>query len=250
MKVLLSRRDTIRLLILAELISRRNCNQREIAEKLKLTPQAISEYFKDLTSEGFVRILQKGFYEVTDKGVDWLVKNLYDLHVFSEELLKRVYSHSVVAIAKEDVRAGEGVRYWFDGGLIYCDKRGKNAVALTSAKAGEDVLIKPKDEFKPPERGKVIVFKVPDVCEGGSRAVNLERLKELVKDVDVVVALGVEALVSCRKIGIDPVLFGAREVCIESAHHGCTVLVVCTESLTNDLLRRLLEEEIPFEIKD
>ncbi len=248
--MLLSRRDTIRLLILAELISRRNCNQRDIAERLKLTPQAISEYFKDLTSEGFVRILQKGYYEVTDKGIDWLVKNLFDLYVFSEELLKRVYSHSVVAIAKEDVRAGERVRYWFEKGLIYCDRKGGNAIALTSAKEGEDILIKPKDEFKPPRRGKVVVFKVPDVCEGGSRAVDLDMLERIVKDVDVIVALGVEALVACRKIGVEPVLFGARNVCIESAHHGCNVLVVCTESLTNDLLRRLIEEEIPFEIKD
>jgi putative transcriptional regulator len=64
-----------------------------------------------------------------------------------------------------------------------------------------------------------------------------------------VVALGVEALIACRKIGIEPVFFGAREVCVESAHHGCNVAVVCTESLINDLLRRLIEENITFEVK-
>lgn len=251
MKVLLSRRDTIRLLILAELITNRNCNQRDIAAKLNLTPQAISEYFKDLTSEGFVRTVQKGYYEVTEKGLDWLIKNLFDLHVFSEDLLKRIYSRSLIAIAVGDIRKGDEVTYWFEKGLIYCKRNGKpNSIALTSARDGEEVLIKPKDEFKPPERGKVTVFKVPDVCEGGSRSVNLDALKRTVDCADVVVALGVEALIACRKIGIEPVFFGARDVCVESAHHGCNVVVVCTESLINDLLRRLVEENIAFDVKN
>jgi len=250
MNVLLSRRDTIRLLILAELITNRKCNQKDIATKLNLTPQAISEYFKELTAEGLVKTVQKGYYEVTDKGVDWLVKNLFDLHVFSEELLKRIYSRSLIAIAVGDVEKGDEVAYWFEKGLIYCKRNGKpNSIALTSAKDGEEVLIKPKDEFKPPNRGKVTVFKVPDICEGGSRSANLDMLRKTIEGVDVVVALGVEALIACRKIGIEPVFFGAREVCVESAHHGCNVAVVCTESLINDLLRRLIEENITFEVK-
>ena len=250
MRVLLSRRDTIRLLILAELITNRNINQREIANRLNLTPQAISEYFKELTSEGLVRVIQKGFYEITEKGIDWLVKNLFDLHLFSEDLLKRIYSYSLVAIAVGNVRKGDEVRYWFDRGLVYCTKDGNpNSIALTSAKDGEEVLIKPKEEFKPPEKGKVTVFKVPDVCEGGSRAVDLESLKGFIANADVIVALGVEALISCRKIGVEPVFFGAKEVCVESAHHGCNVVVVCTESLIDDMLRRLIDEDIPFEVK-
>ncbi len=250
MKVLLSRRDTIRLLILAELITNKNCNQRDIAVRLNLTPQAISEYFKELVAEGFVRTVQKGYYEVTDRGVDWLIKNLFDLHVFSEDLLRRIYSRSLIAIAVGDVEKGDKVTYWFDRGLIYCSKNGRaNSVALTSARDGEEVLIKPMEEFKPPKRGKVTVFKVPDVCEGGSRSANLKKLESVVKKADVVVALGVEALIACRKIGVEPVFFGAREVCVESAHHGCNVVVVCTESLIDDMLRRLIDENITFDVE-
>jgi len=250
MRVLLSRRDTIRLLILAELITNKNINQREIANRLNLTPQAISEYFKELTSEGLVRVIQKGFYEITEKGIDWLVKNLFDLHLFSEDLLKRIYSYSLVAIAVGEIRKGDEVRYWFDKGLIYCTKdENPNSIALTTAEDGEEVLIKPKEEFKPPEKGRVTVFKVPDVCQGGSRAVDLKILREFVAKADVVVALGVEGLISCRKVGVEPVFFGAKDACVESAHHGCNVVVVCTESLIDDMLRRLIDEDIPFEVK-
>lgn len=252
MKVLLSRKDTIKLLILSELITNRECNQRDIATKLKLTPQAISEYFRELISDGFIKTIYKGYYEVTDRGIDWLTKNLFDLHLFSEDLLKKIYSRSLIAIAIGDIKEGDGVSYWFKNGLIYCSSNGKpNAIALTSAKDGEEVLIKPTEEFKPPERGKVFILKVPDVCEGGSRKVNIETIKETIdKNPEaVVVALGVEALVACRKVGVEPIFFGAREVCVESAHHGCDVIVVCTESLIDDMLRRLIEENIAFEIK-
>ncbi len=233
--------------MLAELVTSKS-NQREIAEKLGLTPQAISEHFKDLIAEGYVRQLQKGYYEVTEKGLSWLIRNIFDLHLFSEHILRKIYSSSVIAIAVGDVEKGEEVEFWFERGLVYCRKsENSNSVALTSARDGEEVLIKPK-EFKPPEKKKVSVFKVPDVCEGGSRAVNLKRLKEVTKNTDLVVSLGVEALVACKKAGITPVFFGAKEVCVEAVHHGCKVVAVCTESLVDDLLRRLLEEDIPFEV--
>ena len=92
MKVLLSRKDTVKLLILSELAINKECNQRDIAKKLKLTPQAISEHFKELISEDYVKVIHKGYYELTDKGIDWLTKNLLDLHLYSEELVRKLYS--------------------------------------------------------------------------------------------------------------------------------------------------------------
>jgi len=251
MKVLLSRKDTIKLLILSELVLR-SCNQRDIALRLGLTPQAISEYFKELVADGLVKTLQKGYYEVTEKGVQWLTKNMFDLHMFSEDVLKRVYSKSVVAIAVGDVSEGDDVRYWFKNGLVFCSKDDNpNAKALTSARDGEEVLIRPYKDLKPPKKGKVVVLKVPYVCEGGSRKADVGLIKRAVRENPeaAVVALGVEALVACKKAGVEPVFLGAREVCVESVHHGKDVIVVCTENLIDDLLRRLVEEDIAFEVR-
>ena len=88
MNVLLSRKDTIRFLILSELMVNPECNQRDIARKLSLTPQAISEHFKEMVNEGLINVVHKGYYEVTRKGEEWMSRNLIDLHLFSEELLK------------------------------------------------------------------------------------------------------------------------------------------------------------------
>ncbi|MCD6493562.1 MAG: winged helix-turn-helix transcriptional regulator [Archaeoglobaceae archaeon] len=253
MKVLLSRKDTVKLLILSELAINKECNQRDIAKKLKLTPQAISEHFKELISENYVKVIHKGYYELTDKGIDWLTKNLLDLHLYSEELVKKLYSRSIVAIAEGEIVENDKIRYWFQDGYIFA-KRSKdaNGVAMMAAKHGEDVLIKPTSGFEPPKKGEVVVVKIPDIAEGGSRKVNIESFREFVKSKprSIVVAIGVEALVSCRKIGVEPIFFGSKNVCVEAAHHGSGVIVACTESLVDDLLRTLIEENIKFEIKE
>ncbi|ADB58882.1 DUF7839 domain-containing protein [Archaeoglobus profundus] len=239
MEALTKRKDTVKLLILSLLLN--GLNQREIARRLGLTPQAISEYFKELSSEGFVKN-----YEITEKGLRWLIERIYEIHVWSENILKNLYSEKVVAIAVGRVRKGDKVRYWFDTGLIYCKvSEDYNAVALTDGE-NEEILIKPI-AFKPPERGKVTVFVVPDVTLGGSKAVDVQKISELAEN-KVVVALGVEALVACRKASLNPVFFGAKCCCVEAVHHGCDVLVVCAQSLLNDLIQTLIDEGIEYKI--
>jgi putative transcriptional regulator len=252
MKLLLSRKDTMKLLILSELIDKR-CNQRDIARKFGLTPQAISEHFKDLIAEGFVMVVHKGFYEVTEKGVEWLNKNLLNLHIFSDELVRKLYSKSLVALAVGEIDEGEQIKYWFQDGFIYAESNEQgNGVAMTSASDGEDVLIKPTSGFELPKKGEIVIVKVPDVGGGGSRKMNQSSFRDFIKSRprSIVVAIGIEALVACRKIRIEPIFFGAKDVCVEAAHHGSGVIVACTESLLDDLLRRLIEEELKFEIKE
>jgi putative transcriptional regulator len=80
--------------------------------------------------------------------------------------------------------------------------------------------------------------------------VDYEEFSKLIKrnPNKIVVALGVEALVSCRKIMVEPIFFGSKEVCVEASHHGCGVIVACTESMLDTLLVSLVDENLPFEI--
>lgn len=251
MKVLLSRKDTVRLLILSELMKNPECNQRDIARKISVTPQAVSEHFKELIAEEMIRVIHKGYYELTEKGREWLNRNLLDLHLFTQEVLNRVYSSSIVAIAIGRVKNGNKVQYWFEDGFIYAreDSEG-NGTALSDAEDGEDVLVKPEGQFTPPSKGEIIAVRVPMVERGGSRNADIELLKKIIKEKrrHIVVALGFEALVSCRKAGVEPIFFGAKNVCIEAAHQGSGVIAVVTESLIEDLIRTLVDENLGFEI--
>ncbi len=251
MKVLLSRKDTVRLLILSELMKNPECNQRDIARKISVTPQAVSEHFKELIAEEMIRVIHKGYYELTEKGREWLNRNLLDLHLFTQEVLNRVYSSSIVAIAIGKIKNGNKVQYWFEDGFIYAreDSEG-NGTALSDAENGEDVLVKPEGQFTPPSKGEIIAVRVPMVERGGSRNADIELLKKIIKEKrrHIVVALGFEALVSCRKAGVEPIFFGAKNVCIEAAHQGSGVIAVVTESLIEDLIRTLVDENLGFEI--
>lgn len=249
--ILLNRKDTIKFLILIELLKNPECNQRDIAKKLELTPQAISEYFKELVQDEYVKVLQKGFYEVTSKGEEWVKKALFSIHVFTEEFLKKIYSKTVLAIAIGDIEEGDKVKYWFEDGFIYAKSGEGDGIAVTSAKDGEEVLIKPTT-FVPPKKGEVIVVKVPNVMKGGSKRVDLQKFSKLIKSRrrSIVVAIGIEALVTCRKVRVEPIFFGSKLVAIEAAHHGSGVIIVCTDSLLDDLLRTLTDEGLQFEIFD
>ncbi len=254
MKVLLSRKDTVKFLILSELMKRKDSSQRDIAKKLGITPQAVSEHFKELINEGLVKAVHRGYYEVTERGKEWLRENLFDLHSFAEDLIKKIYSDQVVAIAVGKIEEGDSVKFWIEDGYIYAkrDEEG-NGVALISAEDGEDVLVKPTSGFElPKEKGEIIVVKVPDIVEGGSRRVNIEKLRELIwsRPKSIVVSVGIEALVTSRKAGVEPIFFGGKAVCVEAAHMGSGVIVLCVENMLDDLLRTLIDEDLKFDIKE
>ncbi len=254
MKVLLSRKDTVKFLILSELMKRKDSSQRDIAKKLGITPQAVSEHFKELISEGLVKAVHRGYYEVTERGKEWLRENLFDLHSFAEDLIKKIYSDQVVAIAVGKIEEGDSVRFWIEDGYIYAKKEERgNGIALISAEDGEDILVKPTSGFElPKEKGEIIVVKVPDIVEGGSRKVDIEKLRELIwsRPKSIVVSVGIEALVTSRKAGVEPIFFGGKAVCVEAAHMGSGVIVLCVENMLDDLLRTLIDEDLKFDIKE
>jgi len=254
MRVLLSRKDTVKFLILTELTRKKDCSQRDIARKLGITPQAVSEHFKELIADGFVKAIHRGYYEVTEKGKEWLRKNIFDLHAFAEDLIREIYSEQVVAIAVGKINEGDSVRFWMEDGYTYAKKdENGNGVAMISAEDGEDVLVKPISGFEmPKEKGEIIVVKVPDIAEGGSRKVDIGKLRELIwsRPKSIVVSIGIEALVASRKAGVEPIFFGGKAVSVEAAHMGSGVIILCTEKMLNDLLRTLIDEELSFDIKE
>ena len=60
-----------------------------------------------------------------------------------------------------------------------------------------------------------------------------------------------EALAALRQIGTDPDYFyGVKEAVVEAACTGLSPVVVCVDSQTSDLLQRLREGNIDYELID
>ena len=79
-EVLRNKNQTTRVQILAEIAnSGPHIQQRDIAKKLGITPQAISDYIGQLVKDGLLTLDGHSKYRVTHEGVNWIIKVLKEL---------------------------------------------------------------------------------------------------------------------------------------------------------------------------
>ncbi len=253
--ILRSKKEITRFQILVEIAAHQpDVMQKEIAGRIGITPQAVSEYIKDLVAEGFLGSEGRTRYRVTKNGIEWVLEKAIELKKYARFVMEDIVSHVSVAtaIARENFRKGETVSLLMENGLLYAGKNGDvTGVTISDARMGEDVGVtdlKGMISFPPIH---ITICKVPRVEKGGSRLVNEEILKRHSKDKPYIAAIGVEALISLNKINIQPnILFGAKESVVEAAFHGLSSLVVSVDEEVPGLLNRLESEGLSYEVID
>jgi len=77
--------------------SQSNIQQKNIAEKLNITPQAVSEYVKELISDGWLASQGRSRYKVTKEGVDWILQMARQLQSYCSFVNKVVSDISAVS---------------------------------------------------------------------------------------------------------------------------------------------------------
>jgi len=230
--------------------------QKDIAPRLGITSQAVSEYVKELIKDGWLSSEGRSQYKVTREGVDWILQMSRQLHSYAWFVSKVVADISTTpAIADSDLSAGQAASLYMKDGLLFASDviRGKGAkgIAVTEAKKGQDVGIRNVEGVIKLEPAKLTMGKVPNVQDGGSRSTDLVRLKREVKEARLVGAMGTEALVSLMQIGVKPdYVHGVREAAIEAAYCGLPFLIVCSEDKVSILVQRLEEENLNYQIVD
>lgn len=252
-----SKKDSTKFQILVEIAANQpNIRQREIAEKIGVTPQAISEYIKELTDEGVIFSDGRVRYKVTKKGIEWVLERTAELRRYARYVMEDIISHVSVwtAIADEDYKAGQKVSLVMRDGLLYANAKQKHAatgVLISDARAGEDVGVTDLHGLIELEDVKIIVCKVPRVERGGSNNVDMDTLRQLVKDSHYLCALGVESLIALRRIDREPnIMFGAKDSVVEAAFHGLSSVVVSVDEEVPSLLNRLESEGLAYELHD
>jgi putative transcriptional regulator len=228
--------------------------QQEIAKKLAITPQAVSDYVAQLIKEGLLTADGRSRYKVTDEGVNWIVRMLRELRNYTSSVEKVITNISVcTAIAEGELSKGETVGLKMKSGLLYATPKitsGARGVTTSDARPGEDVGVTNIDGIVKFKLGTVIILSVPGVSKGGSRNVDLTRLRREVKGKPFVGALGIEALVTLKQLKVDFHSYGVREAAIEAAHCGLQPVVVCSEDEISGLIKRLEEADISYRIAD
>jgi putative transcriptional regulator len=254
--ILRSKREVTRLQILVEIAEHQPAvRQQEIAEKLGVTPQAISEYIRELSDEGMVAASGRGNYEVTKAGVEWILANAESLEAYARHIRRDIIQQVAVwaAIAAEDLKTGDEVGVYMKGGWLYAGKKKQAAsgTVVRDAKKDEDVGVARLNGIIEHREGTIRICKVPRIQHGGSRRVDRERLAEVISEAEVVAAVGIEAYIALRAAGRKPdMFFGSREGVIEAAFHGLECAIVIVDEEFTDFLKRLETVELGYTIHD
>lgn len=233
-----------------------NLQQRDIARKLDVTSQAISEYIKDLVKDGWLTSDGRSRYRVTNEGTNWVLKTFRDLREYSAFVARAINNITVcTAVADQDLSQGQAVGLEMKDGLLYATEETRKqakGIAVGPAKKGEDVGVSDIEGIVDLVIGKITILRIPGIQRGGSRTVDLAKLrKEVTGRAGPLGVIGIEAMSSLRRIGVEPAyLYGVAEATIEAARSGLSFLVVCAEDDTPHLLARLREANLDYELLD
>lgn len=233
-----------------------NVQQKDIAPRLGITAQAVSEHIKELIKDGWLSSEGRSRYQVTKEGVDWVLQMSRQLHSYAWFVSKAVADISTTtAIADSQLSAGQPASLYMKEGLLFASniikRKGAKGITVTGAKKGQDVGIRNIEGVIKLKPAKVMIGKVPNVQDGGSRSTDSNRLRREAKKAKLVGVIGKEALVALMQIGVKPdYVHGVREAAIEAAYCGLSFLVVCSEGNVSILVQRLEEENLDYSILD
>jgi putative transcriptional regulator len=229
--------------------------QKSIAAKLGLTPQAISDYIQQLTDEKLILSMGRSSYKISNKGVNWMLQILRELRNYISSVQNVVTNITVcAAIADCDIEAGQKVGLKMKDGLLIATNQANGdakGIAISAAKRGEDIDVADIEGLVVLTRGIVTILQVPAIQKGGSRKVDNAKLKTHITDTGQLGAIGIEALISLRKIDIEPrYLYGVTDAAIEAAQCGLPFTAVVTDDATPEFMKKLQEKGIDYSVVD
>ncbi len=238
--------------------------QKDIAEKLGITIQAVSKYFKKLAREGLLESSsERADYRLTPKALSTLQENLKGLERYVNSTKNEMkVERSLPAIATMPVRKGEVVGLIMKGGVVYTvpsDHSEAKGTALEDAQPGEDLGLTNLQGKISVKEGKILILKLPSIRKGGSRAVDLEKVKAFYDEFkpDRVGVMGAVGRAVVNKLGLKAdIEFGISRAAAIAASRGLNVLVLVVGRMSN----RMTEEienvnmkntaNISYEVRD
>ncbi len=227
-----------------------NRKLKDIADDVGITVQGVSEYMKSLESEGYIK---NG--KITPSGMEFLYAILEEIGDFVHDVGKLIGKIRVTeAIAGESIRRGDRVGLFMENGYIYAYKRDSpsSGVAIMDAEPGEDVGIKDLQGIMDIEYGEIEVFVMPPISEGGSRKIDVKRVKALVegnKDKKIGV-FGVVPHVIFEKIGNVDFEFGAVYAAIDAYFRGLSTLLFVSYELLPYTVKLLSDRDVKYVLRN
>ena len=251
MRVLRDLRAFTKLLILLELKSQPRIKLHEIASRLDVTIQAVSEYIKLMIKENLISKL-KGEYKLTIEGVEFLHKNISELKEFLDSKIESLDIINVcTAIAGENLSEGEKVDLIMDTGILIAKKQqnqitktnsNSTGVILYDAEKGDDVAVVNLKGIIDYEYGNLTILSLPSSTEGGTQKVSLNKFKALIKKYkpDRIAVYDLIGYAILKKINRTPdIEFSVLPAAIEATLKGFNVMLLTSTEALSDIISQI-----------
>ncbi len=137
----------------------------------------------------------------------------------------------------------------FKDGMLVADKASKGVagIAIFDGKCGEDIAVKNVVEDIAQLTGKITVFRVPGIIEGGSRAADAEKIRDFFENNQnqKVGAMGTSAKVLLKKMGLKfDFEFDVIQSSMLAALRGHNITVLASGGMADRVLEKVKEREL------
>ena len=117
--------------------------QKDLAEKLGITIQAVSENIKTLIELGYITSKDgRSPYKITQSGIDKVKKDAISLRKYTDSVLETMNHYKTIwpAIARENLVKGDIVGLFMEDGVLYAHKKEENATGVVLEDAEKTVM--------------------------------------------------------------------------------------------------------------
>lgn len=240
--------------------------QKDLAERLGITVQAVSENIKSLIEEEYITSKDgRSPYKITQEGIKKVKRDAITLRKYSDSVLEIMNHYQSVwpAIASENIEKGDKIGLYMKKGMLYASHSNQSAtaVALSSAKVGEDVALGELNGLIDLKSGQAIIITLPTIKEGGSSATDLNLIKNIYDNgfqewgdnsqIDKVAAVGTVAHAVANKLNIPIDLeFSVASSTASAARKGLNIMALSVGNMTKSFIRELEAEEVKYNVID
>jgi len=223
-----------KLLILIELSTGHYTKLDQIAEKIGITKQAVSDYMKKMRRDGMIEMVD-GHYRVTPEGIDYIFGKIEKIESYLKEKKKKMgMIESFSAIAGNDIKKGERVGLFMKNGFLhaYRKKSGCYATAMEDANEGEDVALCDAEGIIDMKMGKIYLAMLPPPDKGGSKSIDYKKLRENIDKInaDKIASLDVIGKIALKKMNLQPSFeFAPLDASINACERGLNVFITGSE---------------------
>ena len=240
--------------------------QKDISDALGITIQAVSKYFKRLAREGLLEVgSERADYRLTPKAVEKLREEVKYLERYVARIKRDMkVEHYFPAMAAKAIKKGEKVGLLSKKGVLYAVAASNTeseafGTATTDAVRGEDVGLKDLEGKLKMNQGKILIVKLPSITQGGSRTVDVAKVKEFYEEFqpDRVGVMGAVGRAILNKLGLKAdIEFGISRASALAASRGLNVFVLVVGRMVNRVVEEIDSTNmknavaIIYEVKD